>query len=100
MILRDLANERLREELMRYKVSKAGMARQAAASLVGSRITVLGKEVLSTWHKLVKQLKQENELQKLREEVMQYRLSKEGLARQAAAALFGSGANALMKEAI
>merc|ERR1719171_2227517 len=85
---------------MRYRLSRECVARQAAAALVGSQSSVLIKETFSSWRQLVQELAREREVERLREEVLRYRVSKEGMARQAAAALVGSQASALMKETL
>merc|ERR1719171_1120809 len=85
---------------MRYRLSRECVARQAAAALVGSQSSVLIKETLIAWRQLVQELAREREMERLREEVLRYRLSKEGMARQAAATLVGSQASALIKEVL
>jgi len=50
------------------RVSKESMARQAAATLAGSCVDALTKEVLTAWHQLRKELANEGELERLLEE--------------------------------
>ena len=103
-LLQELKKERdiesLREEVMRYRVAKEGIARQAVATLIGSQSSALLKEIVITWRQLLQELKRERDIESLREEVMQYRVAKEGAARQAVATLVGSQSSTLLKEVV
>ena len=76
------------------------MARQAAAVLLRSRSSALIQEVITVWQQLQQQLWREREVERLRDEALRYRISREGVARQAAAALLGSQASVLTQEVI
>ena len=49
--------ESLQDEVLRQRVAKEGMARQALATLLGSQATTLLKEVVTTWQQLLQELK-------------------------------------------
>merc|ERR1719440_1262670 len=76
------------------------MARQALATLVGSQATTLLKEIVTSWKQLLEELKRERHIESLQDEVLQYRVAKEGMARQALATLVGSQATTLLKEIV
>ena len=57
----------LREEVLRYRVQKEGMARQAAAALLGSQASAVAKEVLTIWRQLLQELSRETWFRKTKE---------------------------------
>lgn len=97
-LLRERDMERLREEVLRHRVGKESMARRAAASLTGSWSTALAKGTLVAWRQLRQELLRERDMEYLREEVLRYRVGKESMARQTAAAIICSQTSGLAKE--
>merc|ERR1719473_171414 len=96
-LLRERELECLRDEVLQHRLAKEGVARQALAQLMGSKSSTLLMTTFVAWRMLQKELHREREFERLREEVLQHRLAKEGLARQALAQLLGSNAAALLK---
>ena len=89
--------ENLRQGMLYHSVQEEGMARQAAATLIGSQAGALMKELLTAWRQLLQELRKERRLEQLQEEERRHRAQKKDVAKQALALLLGEEDNTLAK---
>ena len=83
---------------MRFKMKSEQTSQRMLSALVGTQGNLLVQAVLTAWRKALDDLRQQNELERLRDENLSFKLKREEGARRMLSAMLGSQDSLLVKE--